>query len=187
MGSSQPKDQICISCLAGGFFTTEPPGKPLVEISSLQFKEIGYSDRVEDNLDFHMPACWVTSVISNSLQLYELVAQQSMGFLCPWDSLGKNTGVGCRSLLQGNLPKPGIEPASLMSPALAAAAKSLQSCPTLCDPMDGSPPGSSVHRILQARTLEWVAVSFSIQHWQVGSLLLVPPGTLDFHRAEVLL
>ena len=43
----------------------------------------------------------------------------------------------------------------------AAAAKSLQSCPTLCDPIDGSPPGSSVPRILQARTLEWVAVSFS--------------------------
>ena len=37
----------------------------------------------------------------------------------------------------------------------------LQSCPTLCEPIDGSPPGSSVHRILQARTLEWVAISFS--------------------------
>ena len=43
----------------------------------------------------------------------------------------------------------------------AAAAKSLQSCPTLCDPMDGSPPGSPVPGILQARTLEWVAISFS--------------------------
>ena len=43
----------------------------------------------------------------------------------------------------------------------AAAAKSLQSCPTLCDPRDGSPPGSSVPGILQARTLEWVAISFS--------------------------
>ena len=44
---------------------------------------------------------------------------------------------------------------------LAAAAKSLQSCPTLCDPIDGSPPGSSVPGILQARTLEWVDISFS--------------------------
>ena len=43
----------------------------------------------------------------------------------------------------------------------AAAAKSLQSCPTLCDPMDGSPPGSPVPGILQARTLEWIAISFS--------------------------
>jgi len=43
----------------------------------------------------------------------------------------------------------------------AAAAKSLQSCLTLCDPMDGSPPGSPVPGILQARTLEWVAISFS--------------------------
>ena len=42
----------------------------------------------------------------------------------------------------------------------AAAAKSFQSCPTLCDPIDGSPPGSAVPRILQARTLEWGAISF---------------------------
>ena len=45
--------------------------------------------------------------------------------------------------------------------AAAAAAKSLQSCPTLCDPRDGSPPGSPVPGILQARTLAWVAISFS--------------------------
>ena len=45
--------------------------------------------------------------------------------------------------------------------AATAAAKSLQSCPTLCDPIDGSPPGSPIPRILQARTLEWVAISFS--------------------------
>ena len=43
---------------------------------------------------------------------------------------------------------------------IAAAAKSLQSCPTLCDPRDDSPPGSPVPGILQARTLEWVAISF---------------------------
>ena len=43
----------------------------------------------------------------------------------------------------------------------AASAKSLQSCPTLCDPIDGSPPGSPVPGILQARTLDWVAISFS--------------------------
>ena len=45
--------------------------------------------------------------------------------------------------------------------AAAAAAKSLQSCPILCDPTDGSPPGSAIPGILQARTLEWVAIAFS--------------------------
>ena len=51
---------------------------------------------------------------------------------------------------------------SSFKPAAAAtAAKSLQSCPTLCDPIDNSPPGSPVPGILQARTLEWVAISFS--------------------------
>ena len=49
----------------------------------------------------------------------------------------------------------------LANPLYAAAAKSLQSCPTLCDPIDGSPPGSPIPGILQARTLEWVAISFS--------------------------
>ena len=45
--------------------------------------------------------------------------------------------------------------------AAAAAAKLLQSCPILCDPIDGSPPGSSAHGIFQARVLEWVAIAFS--------------------------
>ena len=50
---------------------------------------------------------------------------------------------------------------NIAAAAAAAAAKSLQSCPTLCDPIDSSPPGSAVPGILQARTLEWVAISFS--------------------------
>ena len=55
----------------------------------------------------------------------------------------------------------------------AAAAKSLQSCPTLCNPIDGSPPGSPVPGILQARTLEWVAISFSnAWKWKVKVKLL---------------
>ena len=49
----------------------------------------------------------------------------------------------------------------IVSNEVAAAAKSLQSCPTLYDPIDGSPPGSPISGILQARTLEWVAISFS--------------------------
>ena len=65
----------------------------------------------------------------------------------PWDSPGKNTGVGCHCLLQCMKVKSESEVA--------------QSCPTPSDPMDCSPPGSSVHGICQARILEWVAIAFS--------------------------
>ena len=68
----------------------------------------------------------------------------------------KNEKVG----LKLNNQKTNIMTSSFAA-AAAAAAKSFQSCPTLCDPRDGSPPGSPVPGILQARTLEWVAVSFS--------------------------
>ena len=62
---------------------------------------------------------------------------------------------------------------TLLACAAAAAAKSLQLCPTLCDPTDGSPPGSSIPGILQARTLEWVAISFSnAWKWKVKVKLL---------------
>ena len=67
--------------------------------------------------------------------------------LCPWDSPGKNTGVGCHFLLQCMKVKSESEVA--------------QSCPTLGNPMDWSPPGSSVHGIFQARVLEWGAIAFS--------------------------
>ena len=84
---------------------------------------------------------------------------------------------------------------------LADAAKSRQSCPTLCDPTDGSPPGSAVPGILQARTLEWVAISFSnAWKWKVKvkslshiRLLATPwtasyqaPPSMVFSRARVL-
>ena len=55
-----------------------------------------------------------------------------------------------------------------ISVQFAAAAKSLQSCLTLCDPIDGSPPGSAVPGILQVRTLEWVAIAFSLQGGNFG-------------------
>ena len=58
--------------------------------------------------------------------------------------------------------------AAIWIAAAAAAAKSLQSCPTLCDPIDGSPPGSAIPGILQARTLEWVAISiYTAWKWKV--------------------
>ena len=65
----------------------------------------------------------------------------------PWDSPGKNTGVGCHCLLQCMKVKSESEVA--------------QSCPTLSDPMDCSLPGSSIHGIFQARVLEWGAIAFS--------------------------
>ena len=65
----------------------------------------------------------------------------------PWDSPGKNTGVGCHFLLQCMKGKSESEVA--------------QSCPTLRDPMDCSTPGSSIHGIFQARVLEWGAIAFS--------------------------
>ena len=65
----------------------------------------------------------------------------------PWDSPGKNTGVGCHFLLQCMKVKSESEFAQL--------------CPTLRDPMDCSPPGSSIHGTSQARVLEWVAIAFS--------------------------
>ena len=73
-------------------------------------------------------------------------------------------------------------------PDITATAKLLQSCPTLCNPIDGSPPGSTVPGILQARTLEWVAISFSIAlKWKVKvkslsrTWLLATPWTAAYH------
>ena len=66
---------------------------------------------------------------------------------CPWDSPGKNTGVGCHFLLQCRKVK--------------SESEVTQSCPTLSDPMACSPPGSSIHGIFQARVLEWGAIAFS--------------------------
>ena len=74
--------------------------------------------------------------------------RQPTRFPRPWDSQGKNTGVGCHFLLQCLKVKSEREAA--------------QSCPTLRDPMDCSLPGSSVHGICQARVLEWGAITFSV-------------------------
>ena len=88
---------------------------------------------------------------------------------CPWDSPGKNTGVGCHFLLQCMKVKSESEVA--------------QSCPTLSDPMDSSPPGSSVHGIFQARVLEWVALAFSVKYFLVFLkrwILVILPLVLMF-------
>ena len=82
--------------------------------------------------------------MSDSVQPHR---QQPTRLPRPWDSPGKNTGVGCHFLLQRMKVKSESEVA--------------QSCPTLSDPMDCSPPGSSIHGIFQARVLEWGAIAFS--------------------------
>ena len=74
--------------------------------------------------------------------------RQPIRLLHPWDFPGKSTGVGCHRLLRSYI-------------LAAANTMHTQLCPTLCDPMDCSPPGSSVHGIFQARILEWGAISSS--------------------------
>ena len=91
-----------------------------------------------------MPLLLSASVVSDSVRPHR---RQPTDLPRPWDSLGKNTGVGCHFLLQCMKVKSESEVA--------------QSCPTLCDPMDCSPPGSSVHGIFQATVLEWGAIAFS--------------------------
>ena len=95
--------------------------------------------------------CYVASVVSDSVQPHR---RQPTRLPRPWDSPGKNTGVGCHFLLQCMKVK-----------SQSAVA---QSCLTLCDPMDCSLPGSSVHGICQARVLEWGAIAFSIPRWLSG-------------------
>ena len=92
-------------------------------------------------------ACWVASVVSDSVRPHR---RQPTRLLCPWDSPGKNTGVGCHFLLQCMKVKSESEVA--------------QSRWTRSDPMDRSPPGSSVRGIFQARAPEWGAIAFSEMH-----------------------
>ena len=86
-----------------------------------------------------------SSVVSDSARPHR---RQPTRLPHPWDSPGKNTGVGCHFLLQCMKVK--------------SESEVTQSCPTLRDPMDCSLPGSSVHGIFQARVLEWGAIAFSI-------------------------
>ena len=91
------------------------------------------------------PAAAVASVVSNSVWLHRW---QPTRLPRPWDSPGKNTGVGCHFLLQCIKVKSESEVTPL--------------CLTLSDPMDCSPSGSSIHGIFQARVLEWGAIAFSL-------------------------
>ena len=122
------------------------------------------------NINIQVRACVLCgSVMSNWLFA---TSWTPTGLLCLWGFSRQEYWCRLPFSSAGDLPNRGIEPMCLVSlhwqagsstlelPA-AAAAKSLQSCLTLCDPIDGSPPGSPVPGIIQARTLEWVAISFS--------------------------
>ena len=95
-----------------------------------------------------LPSCSLSSFVSYSLPLvtiFSIFIEREL--------------IACQMSLSKPLKQVSTESKNL--PLAAAAAKSLQSCPTPCDPIDGSPPGSPIPGILQARTLEWVAISFS--------------------------
>ena len=96
--------------------------------------------------------------MSNSVRPHR---RQPTRLPCPWDSPGKNTGVDCHFLLQ----RMKVESESEVT----------QSCLTPRDPMDCSPPGSSVHGILQARVLEWIAIAFSVKTQEYENKSLHPP------------
>ena len=94
----------------------------------------------------HQKNCHYAKSLQSCPTLYDPIAGPTR-LHRPWDSPGKNTGVGCHFLLQCMKVKSESEVA--------------QSCPTLHNPMDGSLPGSSAHGIFQASILEWVAIAFS--------------------------
>ena len=150
----------------------------------ITFRRINHgSQPPEKSEDFH-PFCSLALLLALSLSSSSMclsitsesesrsVVSSSLwphGLHSPWNSPCQNTGVGSLSLLQGIFQglNPGLPHCRQILYQLShkrnplhsiTAAKSLQSCPTLCDPRDGSPP---IPGILQARTLEWIAISFS--------------------------
>ena len=106
--------------------------------------------------------CCVTSVVSDSVRPHKW---QPTRLPRPWDSPGKNIGVGCHFLLQCMKVKSESEVA--------------QSCLTLSDPMDCSLPGSSVHGIFQARVLAWGAIAFSAKDYY-----LIPFYSTTYHISD---
>ena len=107
-------------------------------------------------------------VVSNSVRPHR---RQPTRLRCPWDSPGKNTGVDCHFLLQCMKVK--------------SESEVTQSCPTLSDPTECSPPGSSVHGIFQARVLEWGAIAFSTIYSNIAIKWFPtanPPGKMELYR-----
>ena len=121
--------------------------KSLLQHHSSRASILRHSTSLWSNSHIHTCCCCcccITSVVSDFVRPHRWQPTK----LChPWDSPGKNTGVGCHFLLQCMQVK--------------SESEVVQSCLTLCNPIDCSPPGSSIHGIFQARVLEWVAIAFS--------------------------
>ena len=146
-------------------------------------------------LPYHTPThychpCWVDPLGTCLFTSWTSELQDGSG--CLTNRVGFRMVSGCKRSCERKSPSPACLTLLVGGPQTqfqrVACVKSLQSCPTLCDPMDCSPPGSSVHGILQARTLEWAALPSSRACWpssppsptlEVGSLPLAPPGKLN--------
>ena len=205
-GSFPPRDQTrlsCISCTTGEFFATEPLGKPQFP-RGLKFLQKNSKILLCKFLDeepgpYFNLICIVVSwlLLSSSCILFLPCLATVWGL-----ELRETQGGWMKAIsnkqetvdMERICPREGSSGSCLISSPLwlgmyasfsrlhwnpaaaAAAAKSLQSCPTLCDPIDGSPLGSPVPGILQARTLEWVVISFSnAWNWKVKVKLLSGP------------
>ena len=135
-GSSWPGIIPASPALAGKFFTTEPPGKHLSEDT----QSLLSCPTLCDHMDCSPPGFSVHGILQARI--------------VEWVSISFSISVDIKYQICIIIHETQME-------AAGAAAKSLQSCPTLCNPIDGSPPGFPVPGILQARTLECVAISFS--------------------------
>ena len=136
--------------------TLRPHRRQPTRLPSLEFPRQAYWSGLPFPSPVHESEKWKQShsVVSNSSWPHGL---QPTRLLCPWDFPGKSTGVGCHCLII----------------CLLLLLLSRFSRVRLCDPTDGSPPGSAVPGILQGKTLEWVAISFSnVWNWKVKVKLL---------------
>jgi len=146
-GSSQSRDRTHISCIAGGFFTTEPPGKSEFTAAGEVNPKTCLLSKNLSCLRIYSARCHLCK--KSQMILYILwIHLHSCKIIRGLEGDVLNSG-GQRFLRCFNFLKGGL------------VGKSLQSCPTLCHPMDCSLPGSFVHGILQARTVEWVAMPSS--------------------------
>ena len=144
LGDRGCRDERHRPCIQRGFLTGHTVHPSHHSCEAAAFTAIFMMRKTEIRV---LPSvCSISSVVSNSVQPHR---QQPTRLRHPWDSPGKNTGVGCHFLLQCMKVK--------------SESEVVQSCPTLHDPMDCSLPGSSIHGIFQARVLEWVAIALSLE------------------------
>ena len=128
---------------SAGDFHVQPKLRPKAQYNQFIVGETSAREQMTIK-QVTLPSCQVASVVSNSVRPHGL---QPTRLLCPWDSPGKITGVGCHFLLQ--------------CMKVESESEVTQLCLTLRDPMDCSPPGSSIHGIFWATVLEWGAIAFS--------------------------